>query len=356
MPVLRTYLNEMAATPLLDEAKEFELASRLKAARLAIATLAQALPRGCRKHVLARDEAGPSLGAAWPLDRLERFCDRLALYAAERPDPRSVAALRQIRPHKSTLDGARDGLILANLRLVVHLAKRYTKSELPFMDLIQEGNFGLLRAVDKFEHERGNKFSTYAFWWIKQFIERGILDKARTIRIPVHMNEHIRKVEFAGRDLSLQLGRNASPQEIAARLEMPADVVEEALAVVREPMPLDGTAGDHEGNPLANSIPDESRPSPFHHAASREIAQRIESILRGLNAREETIIRMRFGIGREAVRTLEQVGHRLRLSRERVRQLERRAIAEIKASPLCRDLAELFGVAGRSGRRAASSV
>jgi RNA polymerase primary sigma factor len=346
----------MAATPLLDEANERKLAGQLRNARIAIATLARALPRGCRKQVLAGDELGPSLGAAWPLDRLDRFYGRLASFAENLPDPGLVAALREIQPQKIALDEARDGLILANLRLVVHIAKKYTKSGLPFMDLIQEGNFGLLRAVDKFEHERGNKFSTYAFWWIKQFIERGIADKSRTIRIPAHMNEHIRKVEFAGRDLSHQLGRNASPQEIAARLTMPDEIVEQALAVVREPMPLDGTPGDREGSPLANSIPDESSPSPFHQAASREIAQRIDSILRGLHPREEKIIRMRFGIGREASRTLEQIGHRLRLSRERVRQLELRAIAQIKASPLCRDLAELFGVAATSGRRAVSSV
>jgi RNA polymerase primary sigma factor len=355
-PALRLYLNEMAATPLLDEANERKLAGQLRNARIAIATLARALPRGCRKQVLAGDELGPSLGAAWPLDRLDRFYGRLASFAENLPDPGLVAALREIQPQKIALDEARDGLILANLRLVVHIAKKYTKSGLPFMDLIQEGNFGLLRAVDKFEHERGNKFSTYAFWWIKQFIERGIADKSRTIRIPAHMNEHIRKVEFAGRDLSHQLGRNASPQEIAARLTMPDEIVEQALAVVREPMPLDGTPGDREGSPLANSIPDESSPSPFHQAASREIAQRIDSILRGLHPREEKIIRMRFGIGREASRTLEQIGHRLRLSRERVRQLELRAIAQIKASPLCRDLAELFGVAATSGRRAVSSV
>jgi RNA polymerase primary sigma factor len=254
------------------------------------------------------------------------------------------------------LDEARHALILANLRLVVHIAKKYTKSGLSFMDLIQEGNFGLLRAVDKFEHERGNKFSTYAFWWIKQFIERGIADKSRTIRIPAHLNEQIRKVGIAGRDLSHSLGRNPTPGEIAAQLTMSDETVEQALSVVREPMPLEGTVGDREGNSLSSSIRDESSPSPFHQAASREIAECIESILRGLHPREEKIIRMRFGIGREAVRTLEQIGHRLRLSRERVRQLERRAIAQIKASPLCRDLSELFGLAEASRPRAVIST
>jgi RNA polymerase primary sigma factor len=354
-PMLRLYLQEMGLTPLLDEQKEARLASQLKVARLAIAKLAQALPESCREFVLGGDESGPMLGAAWPLSHLERFLRKLAHCAARSPDTTVAAALREIRAHKDALDDARDGLILANLRLVVHIAKKYANSGLPFMDLIQEGNVGLLRAAEKFEHDRGHKFSTYAFWWIKQGVERGIKDKSRTIRIPVHVNEKIRKVELAARDLDQHLGRKATPREIATRLRMPVGTVDHALSVAREPLPLEDSAGDREGCDVARFLSDARAPSPFDQASRREIAQRVESVLRELMPREETIIRMRFGIGREAARTLEQIGERLRLSRERVRQIERRALAKIKASPLCRDLAELFGVGETSSLRARSS-
>jgi len=343
-PMLRLYLEEMGATPLLDEKREVHLASRLQSARLAIAELARALPESCRTFVLAEDASGPNLGAAWPLSDLEIFLVKLVHHVAQRPDPAVAAMLGAIQAHKRALDAARDGLILANLRLVVHIAKKYAKSGLPIMDLIQDGNLGLLRAVEKFEHERGHKFSTYAFWWIKQGVERGIAEKSRTIRIPVHVNEAIRRVGVASRDLGQSLGRQATPREIATQLRMPIDVVDQALSVVREPLPLENTDGERGGYDLATSVPDLGSPSPFHAVSQREIERRVDSALKRLNPREESIVRMRFGIGREAARTLEQIGERLRLSRERVRQIESLALAKIKASPLCNDLAELFGV------------
>jgi len=349
-PMLRLYLQEMGATPLLDEHEELRLTSQLKGARLAIARLAQALPESCREFVLAGDESGPNLDAAWPLSHLERFLRKLVHYAAQSPDTNVAAALDEIRAHKASLDDARNGLILANLRLVVHVAKKYANNGLPFMDLIQEGNVGLLRAVEKFEQERGSKLSTYAFWWIKQGVERGIADKSRTIRIPVHVNEKFRKVEFAARDLGQRLGRKAMPREIATHLRLPVATVDRALSLVREPLPLEDSASDQEGYDLTQFLPDRRTPSPFTQVSEREIKQRVESVLRELKPREETVIRMRFGIGRETARTLEQIGERLHLSRERVRQIEWSALGKIKASPLCHDLAELFGV-GEPPRR-----
>lgn len=343
-PMLRLYLEEMAENPLLDEANEVRLASQLKSARLAIAALAEGLPEECRRVVLAGDEGGPACGAAWPLKHLEAFIAQLSHYAARHSDAKIAAALDAVQAHKASLDDARDHLILANLRLVVHVAKKYSNSGLPFMDLIQEGNLGLLRAVEKFEHERGHKFSTYAFWWIKQGVERGIWDKARTIRVPVHVNEVIRRVEVAARDMAQELGRRPTPVELSAKLGMPLEMVDQAVSVVREPLPLEDRNGDHESYDLAQSVPDDQNATPFQDAAKSEMKQRVESVLRELSPREETIVRMRFGIGREAARTLEQIGQRLRLSRERVRQIEGLALEKIRSSPLCRDLAELFGV------------
>jgi RNA polymerase primary sigma factor len=350
------YLQQMGETPLLDERQEMRLAIQFRSGRVAIANLAQALPEGCREFALAGNESGPTLGAAWPLSELERFLAKLEHYAAQHQDAVAIASLREIRAHKTSLDNARDGLIRANLRLVVHIAKKYARSELPFLDLIQEGNLGLLRAVEKFELERGNRFSTYGFWWIKQSVERGIRDKSRMIRIPAHMSEDMRKVALAARDLGQSLGRQATASDIAARLGMPVDTVDRALSVVREPTPLEDGSGDREGYDFIKSIPDDRVPSPFQDSAQRQIRQRVDSALRGLSSREETIVRMRFGIGRETSRTLEQVGKRLRLSRERVRQIEGVALAKIKASPLCRDLAELFGVVGTPSLRARSPI
>ena len=354
-PLLRRYLQEMGATPLLDEGQEVRLASQFMDARLAIAQLASALPEACRAFVLADDASGPALNAAWPLIDLERFLGRLEQYATLGPEDDVAATLSEIRVHKRSLDDARNGLILANLRLVVHIAKKYAKSGLPFMDLIQDGNLGLLRAVEKFEHKRGNKFSTYAFWWIKQSVERGITEKSRTIRIPVHVSEAIRKVELAARDLNPHLGRKATPQEIAKQLGMPLEVVGHALSVVREPMPLEDGGSGPGGYDVAKFISDDQVASAFDDVSQREIKERVASVLQGLNTREETIIRMRFGIGREASRTLEQIGERLRLSRERVRQIEAVALEKIKASPMCRELAEMFGIGVTARLRVQSS-
>jgi RNA polymerase primary sigma factor len=339
----------MGVTPLLGERNEVRLARQLRSARVAIAKLALTLPHGCREIVLGHDALGPKRGAGWPLKDIEIFFGNLVRYCAEQPDPALAATLSEIRARKSALDEARDGLILANLRFVVHIAKKYANSGLPFMDLIQEGNLGLLRAVEKFEYERGHKFSTYAFWWIKQSVERGIADKLRTIRIPEHMNDSLRQVGLASRDLSQSLGRTATSGEIASQLRIPVNTVDEALSVVREPMPLEGNAGERGHYDVTNSVADAQTPSPFHTVAQRQLEQRVDVALRELNPREETVVRMRFGIGREAARTLEQIGERLRLSRERVRQIEKLALAKIKASPVCRDLAELFGVGETRG-------
>jgi RNA polymerase sigma factor (sigma-70 family) len=338
-PILRRYLQEIGATPLLDEQNERKLAVELKDTRLAIAMLAQALPDTCRESVLAGNELGPQLGAAWPVSQLETFLQKLVHFASQPPDPTVAAALRAILAHKARLDDAREGLILANLRLVVHIAKKYAHSGLSFMDLIQEGSVGLLRAVEKFDHERGCRFATYACWWITQSVMRGITEKSRTIRIPGHASDTVRKVGVVARDLSQRLRRRATPREIASQLRLPVEIVDHALFVAREPLPLEGSTRDGEAYDVAEFVWDGQAVCPFEHVAQREVEQRVETVLCELDPREETILRMRFGIGRDVTRTLEQIGEQLRLSRERVRQIESLALAKMRASPLCRHLA-----------------
>ena len=345
-PVQQIYMQETGRTALLDKSSEVTIATQLTDARIATQELAKSLAGSCREYVFAGDEGASNLGAAWPLGRLEAVIAKLVQFTDQHPDAKAAATLRKIRAHKVELDAARDGLIRANLRLVVHVAKKYGTRGLPLMDLIQEGNLGLLTAVERFDPKRGHRFSTYACWWIRQAIERAIAEKSRTIRIPVHVTEELRTIEYVARELSQDLGRDATPHEIATQLSLPVETVDRALAIVGEPLPLEGGVDGGEGGNVAKILPDTQGPSPFQAASQREINECVESALRTLNSREETIVRMRFGFGNEAARTLAQVGERLRLSRERVRQIEVVALAKIKASPWCRDLASLFGAGG----------
>jgi RNA polymerase primary sigma factor len=314
----------------------------LKEARLALAKLAIRLPASCRDYILEGDAKGPRAGATWPIDRVEVFCTRLQRYAAEFPEPRVVKIAKDAKTHKARLDEARRAMILANLRLVVHIAKKYLNHGLPFMDLIQEGNIGLMRAVEKFEHERGNKFSTYAFWWIKQGVERAIADKAKVIRIPVHVNEKMKKVRRTSREMAETLGRKPTPEEIAKVLDLPVSVIEEVLAVVQDPQPLEDRGPDDRGYDLSKTVPDTSLRSPMALTGERELRAKVEASLRALAPREEEILRLRFGIGREQALTLEEIGRVLKLSRERVRQIEAVALGKIQSSTVCKDLKELY--------------
>jgi RNA polymerase primary sigma factor len=336
---LGLYLEDMAGTPLLAEAEVVSLASRLKGAREAIAMRARTLPASCRAVVLAGDEKGPALGAAWPLSDLEAFFRNLS-----RTTIADAGSLKELRAHKRALDQARDGLIRGNLRLVVHVAKKYVHRGLPLVDLIQEGNIGLLRAVEKFEHERGNKFSTYAYWWVKQGIERGLSEKSRCIRVPVHVIGKMRQVAYVSRDLRRRLGRRPTPGEIADQLDLPVAAVERTLSVVREPMPLDEPPGDPTRQELSKTLPDRSAASPLDEALKRDLSRRLDAVLARLKPREEAILRMRFGIGRADTRTLEQIGLSLSLTRERVRQIESVALSKMKQSAASRELAGLIGI------------
>ncbi|MBQ0780512.1 MAG: RNA polymerase sigma factor RpoD [Thalassolituus oleivorans] len=251
--------------------------------------------------------------------------DRVNLSIAEIKEVNRRVSIGEARARR-----AKKEMVEANLRLVISIAKKYTNRGLQFLDLIQEGNIGLMKAVDKFEYRRGYKFSTYATWWIRQAITRSIADQARTIRIPVHMIETINKLNRISRQMLQEMGREPTPEELAERMEMPEDKIRKVLKIAKEPISMETPIGDDEDSHLGDFIEDTQSESPMDTATAEGLTEATRSVLAGLTAREAKVLRMRFGIDMNTDHTLEEVGKQFDVTRERIRQIEAKALRKLR--------------------------
>ena len=275
------------------------------------------------------------LAAEYSLD------DPVRMYLKEIGQVKLLSADEEVELAKRVANGdqyAKNKLTEANLRLVVSIAKKYSGRGLHILDLIQEGNTGLIRAVDKFDWTKGNKFSTYATWWIRQAITRAIADQARTIRIPVHMVETINKVIRVSRQLLQELGHDPTPEEIAKEMEMPVERVREILKIAQEPVSLETPIGEEEDSHLGDFIQDEDTPAPADAASQTILREVIERELHTLTPREEHVIKLRFGLYDGRTRTLEEVGKEFDITRERIRQIEAKALRKLRHPSRARHL------------------
>ena len=313
---VKVYLKEIGRVPLLSSDEEIQLA-------LDILAGSQAEER--------KKEAFPAI---WKIEKNIKLTEsQRRIQVAEEKlnlNEEQLAELSELDAVLRKGEKAKQRLSEANLRLVVSIAKRYVGRGMQFLDLIQEGNLGLIKAVEKFDHTKGFKFSTYATWWIRQAITRAIADQARTIRIPVHMVETINKVKKVSSQLLHEYGHDPSAEEIAERLEMPVEKVREIMRVAQEPVSLETPIGEEEDSHLGDFIPDDDAPVPAEAASQTLLKEQLADVLKTLTPREEKVLRLRFGLEDGRPRTLEEVGKEFNVTRERIRQIEAKALRKLR--------------------------
>lgn len=304
---VRMYLKEIGKVPLLSADEEIELAQKMEAGSVAV-------------------------------EKIPLLKERLAETGDEQEKEEIQAEIKALQLDVDRGSDAKKRLAEANLRLVVSIAKRYVGRGMLFLDLIQEGNLGLIKAVEKFDYRKGYKFSTYATWWIRQAITRAIADQARTIRIPVHMVETINKLIRVSRQLLQELGREPTPEEIAEEMKMPVERVREILKISQEPVSLETPIGEEEDSHLGDFIKDDNVPVPADAATFTLLKEQLEEVLGTLTEREQKVLTLRFGLEDGRARTLEEVGKEFNVTRERIRQIEAKALRKLRHSSRSRKL------------------